>query len=187
MIIYERSKIMNQEKIGRFICEIRKEKNMTQQELANKIGCTDRAISKWENGRGMPDLSLIKSLCAELDITVNDLLSGERLNDREYQNKSEENIINTLDFSHKKIRHIKSTFVILVTFIGVALITLFVLFEIDIDRMRNNEPVFFSTWGFKYAPPLNLDDVNIEKAIEEYLIKEDEKTSITKMKNLLWQ
>lgn len=50
---------MNQEKIGRFIAELRKEKKMTQIDLANKLGITDRAISKWENGRGMPDLSLL--------------------------------------------------------------------------------------------------------------------------------
>ena len=68
---------MNQEKIGKFILELRKEKNMTQMELAEKIGVTDRAISKWENGRGMPDLSLLFPLCKELGVTINDLLSGE--------------------------------------------------------------------------------------------------------------
>lgn len=66
---------MNQEKIGNFILELRKEKNMTQQELADKIGVTDKAISKWENGRGMPDLSLMKPLCKELGITINELIS----------------------------------------------------------------------------------------------------------------
>ena len=55
---------MNQEKIGKFILDLRKEKNMTQNELADKLGITDRAISKWENGRGMPDLSLL-CLCAK--------------------------------------------------------------------------------------------------------------------------
>ena len=54
---------MDQEKIGKFILELRKEKGMTQQELATKIGITDRAISKWENGKGMPDISLMKPLC----------------------------------------------------------------------------------------------------------------------------
>ena len=64
---------MDQKKIGKFILELRKENNMTQQDLANKIGVTDRAISKWENGRGMPDLSLMKPLCIELGITINEL------------------------------------------------------------------------------------------------------------------
>jgi len=74
---------VNQEKIGRFIAELRKEKELTQIDLANKLGITDRAISKWENGRGMPDLSLIKPLSDELGITVNELLSGERLDKKD--------------------------------------------------------------------------------------------------------
>ena len=78
---------MNQEKIGKFILELRKEKNMTQQELADKIGVTDRAISKWENGRGMPDLSLMKPLCQELGISINELISGEKIDKKEYSIK----------------------------------------------------------------------------------------------------
>ena len=78
---------MNQEKIGKFISTLRKEKNMTQQDLADKIGVTDRAISKWENGRGLPDLSLLKPLSDELGITINELISGEKLNKKEYQNR----------------------------------------------------------------------------------------------------
>ena len=74
---------MDQIKIGKFILELRKEKNMTQQELANVLGVTDRAISKWENGRGLPDLSLLKPLCDTLNITINELLSGEKLNKTE--------------------------------------------------------------------------------------------------------
>ena len=79
---------MDQEKIGKFIFELRKEKKMTQQELADKIGVTDRAISKWENGRGMPDLSLMKPLCDALGITLNELISGERIEKKEIQKKS---------------------------------------------------------------------------------------------------
>lgn len=94
---------MEQEKIGRFISNIRKEKNMTQIELADKLGITDRAISKWENGRGLPDLSLMKPLCDELGITINELLSGERLKKENYQEKFEENIVNTIEYTNKKI------------------------------------------------------------------------------------
>ena len=89
---------MNQEKIGKFIAKLRKEKNMTQLQLSLKLGVTDRAISKWENGRGMPDLSLMKPLCNELGITINDLLSGEVIDKNNYQEKLEENILNTIDF-----------------------------------------------------------------------------------------
>lgn len=87
---------MDQKKIGKFICEMRKRKNLTQLELANKLGVTDRAISHWENGRRMPDLSLIKPLCNELGITVNDLLSGEIVDKDKLEEKLEENLLNNL-------------------------------------------------------------------------------------------
>ena len=87
---------MNQEKIGKFIANCRKQKNMTQQELAEKLGVSDRTIGNWENGRNMPDLSLFKPLCNELNISLNDLMSGEKVKEKEYQDKLEENIINTI-------------------------------------------------------------------------------------------
>ena len=74
---------MNQEKIGKFIAECRKMKKMTQQDLAEKLGVTDRAISNWENGKNMPDLSLFKPLCKELEISINDLISGEKVIEKE--------------------------------------------------------------------------------------------------------
>ena len=95
---------MEQEKIGKFIAEIRKDKKLTQAQLAKKIGVTDRAISKWENGRGMPDLSLMKPLCNELGITINELLCGEKIAGDDYQKKFEENIFNTINYSENKIK-----------------------------------------------------------------------------------
>ena len=94
---------MNQEKIGEFIAKCRKNKKMTQSELAEKLGVTDKSIGNWENGRNMPDLSLFKPLCKELEITINDLMSGEKINKDKYQEKFEENIVNTIDYSTKKI------------------------------------------------------------------------------------
>jgi len=103
---------MNQEKIGKFILNLRKEKNMSQMELAEKIGVTDRAISKWENGKGLPDISLMQPLCKVLGITINDLLSGEIVDNKEYQEKFEENILNTIKnlyFSYNLTSHIFTT------------------------------------------------------------------------------
>ena len=94
---------MNQEKIGKFIARCRKDKKMTQSELAEKLGVTDKSIGNWENGRNMPDLSLFKPLCDELNITINDLLSGEKIRKDKYQEKFEENIVNTIDYSTKRI------------------------------------------------------------------------------------
>ncbi len=94
---------MNQEKIGKFIAACRKEQKITQQELAEILGVSDRTIGNWENGRNMPDLSLFKPLCDALNITLNDLMSGEKVKEKEYQEKFEENIVNTIDYSTKKI------------------------------------------------------------------------------------
>lgn len=93
---------MNQEKIGKFIAKMRKEKNMTQVEMANKLGITDRAVSKWENGRGLPDISLLKNLSQILDISITELLSGEKNS----INKTENIIIDTLNTNQKQAKKI---------------------------------------------------------------------------------
>lgn len=162
---------MNQEKIGRFIAQLRKEKKMTQIDLANKLGITDRAISKWENGRGLPDLSLLIPLGEALDISINELLSGERLDKKNYQEKLEENIINTIDYTDKKIKKAKKIFIIILSVILIFIIIFITMFTIDINRMKNNESVLFSTWGFDYAPPVDLKEEEIELAIIDYLIE----------------
>ena len=84
---------MDQIKIGKFIFNCRKEKGLTQEQLAEKLGVTSKSISRWENGNTMPDYSLLKVLCNELDINVNELLSGEKIKGNDYMNKSEENLI----------------------------------------------------------------------------------------------
>ena len=72
---------MNQEKIGRFIAENRRAKRLTQEGLAEKLGITNKSVSKWENGNCMPDSSLIQPLCKILDISIDELFAGEKLND----------------------------------------------------------------------------------------------------------
>ena len=94
---------MNQEKIGKFILKCRKAKKLTQTELAEKLGVSDKSVSNWENGRNMPDLSLFKPLCEILDISINDLISGEKISKDKYQERLEENIITTIDYTNKKI------------------------------------------------------------------------------------
>lgn len=84
---------MDQIKIGKFIKERRNLKNITQSELASILGITDRAISKWENGICMPDVGTIPELCKILDITVNDLFSGEIVKMKDYDKKLEENLL----------------------------------------------------------------------------------------------
>lgn len=113
---------MDQIKIGRFIAERRKKKNLTQMQLAEKLGITDRAVSKWENGKGMPDSSLMLDLCSELDITVNELLSGEMIDMTEYDKKAEQQLLELVKEREEKDRELLR----LEVFIGV-LVTLILL------------------------------------------------------------
>ncbi len=76
---------MNQQRIGQFIKDLRKEKELTQQDLADMLGVTNRAVSKWENGLSLPDYSILNDLCEILDISINELLSGEKLDKKDYQ------------------------------------------------------------------------------------------------------
>ena len=109
---------MNQEKIGKFIAKKRKEKNLTQIQFAEKLGVSDRSVSNWENGKNMPDMSLFPIISKELNITINDLMSGEIVEKKEYQQKFEENIIYTIDKKVKKENRL----------LKIILLTLFIIF-----------------------------------------------------------
>ena len=85
---------MDQIKIGRFIADERKRKEYTQRQLADKLGISDKTVSKWERGNGFPEVSLLLPLCDELGISVNELLAGERVPDNDYREKAEENMVN---------------------------------------------------------------------------------------------
>ncbi|MDD4370223.1 MAG: helix-turn-helix transcriptional regulator, partial [Anaerostipes sp.] len=87
---------MDQIKIGKFIAKSRKSRNFTQKQLAETLSISDKTISKWECGKGLPEVSLMLPLCASLDITVNDLLSGEKVSLTDYQRKAEGNMMNLM-------------------------------------------------------------------------------------------
>lgn len=110
--------VWTKKKIGKFILECRNAKKMTQSELAKKLGVTEKSISNWENGRNMPDLSLFKPLCQVLDITINELLSGEKIEDEKYQEKFEENIVNTIDFSTKRLNEYNQVISLVIIIFG---------------------------------------------------------------------
>jgi len=95
-IVYTESEMrqpMDQVKIGKFIAECRRKENLTQMQLAEKLNITDRAISKWETGKSMPDSSIMLELCDVLKISVNDLLSGEVVTMDNYNKELENNLI----------------------------------------------------------------------------------------------
>ncbi len=112
---------MDQVKIGRFIAERRKRENLTQMQLAEKLGITDRAVSKWENGRSLPDTSVMLELCEILKITVNDLLSGEEITMEQYNKELEKNL---LDMIKEKERADKQL-LYLETIIGAAITVMY--------------------------------------------------------------
>lgn len=93
---------MDQIKTGKFIASLRKEKEMTQKQLAEKLGISDKTVSKWETGKGTPEVSLMLPLCELLNISVNELLSGERLDGEKYRKMAEENIVTLILQKSKK-------------------------------------------------------------------------------------
>ncbi|MFQ7074938.1 MAG: helix-turn-helix domain-containing protein [Clostridia bacterium] len=92
---------MNQIKIGKFIAKCRKKNNLTQMQLAEKLNITDRAISKWENGKGMPDSSIMLDLCNELKISVNELLCGELIEMNNYNEVAEKMLLEMAQYVPK--------------------------------------------------------------------------------------
>lgn len=87
---------MDQIKIGRFIAQMRKERELTQCQLADDLLISDKTVSKWETGKGLPEVSLMMPLCNTLNITVNELLSGERIPDESYKKKAEEIMVDLI-------------------------------------------------------------------------------------------
>ena len=88
---------MDQVKTGQFIKTCRKEKNLTQHEVAERLNISEKTVSKWETGNGLPEVGLMLPLCELLEISVNELLSGERLDEKKYFEKAEQNIMSLIE------------------------------------------------------------------------------------------
>ena len=95
---------MDQIKIGKFISQMRKEKGLTQKQLGEELLISDKTVSKWETGKGLPEVSLMLPLCEKLGINVNELLTGERIPDEDYKKKAEENIMDIMREKEESIR-----------------------------------------------------------------------------------
>ena len=117
---------MDQIAIGKFIAEERKRKGYTQKQLSEKLEISDKTVSKWERGNGFPEVSLLLPLCKELDITVNELLSGERVSREDYQRKAEENMVNLVKEAQESRKKIILSAVVALLVV-VAAVPLFVL------------------------------------------------------------
>lgn len=123
---------MDVKKIGEFIAYNRKNKGLTQEQLAEKLGVTNKTVSRWETWKYMPDLSLLKPLSKELGITLNELLSGEKIKQEKIIENTEKNIINTIDYSKQKIEkeHSKISIGLIITGIIISISAL-IIFETE--------------------------------------------------------
>lgn len=105
---------MDQEKIGRFFSKSRKKKSLTQEQLAEKLGVNSRTISRWETGRTMPDYSVLNDLCKELEISINELLAGEKIPKEKLVEKCDNNMLLILkDFKNSKNKNLVIIFILL--------------------------------------------------------------------------
>ena len=115
---------MDQIKIGKFIQKRRKEKNITQNELAEKLGITDRAISKWENGNYLPDAGTMPELCQILSISINDLFSGEIVDMKDNEKKLEENLLEMAKLKEEKDKQLLTLEWVIVSIVSITFITI---------------------------------------------------------------
>lgn len=138
---------MNQQKIGRFISECRKQKGLTQAQLAEALGVSDKSVSRWENGKTMPDLSIYEPLCEILDIQISELLYARKMTDKEKTIQGEKSALNIF-----KTKSQLQTFAILteiLIFIGIIIaITLTKLLADNTFEMILTVVCGCLVWGF---------------------------------------
>ena len=146
---------MDQVKIGKFIAACRKKENLTQMQLAEKLNITDRAISKWETGKSLPDSSVMLQLCDILGITVNDLLSGEVVSMENYQEKNDEMLIAMLKEKEEKDKMLLRAELIIgiVSFLPLLLATIFVAYNQSLAEWKRGVIVLASLVPFLIAVP----------------------------------
>ena len=163
---------MDQIKIGKFIAERRKSKNLTQFQLAEKLNITDRAISKWENGRSMPDSSIMLDLCKELEISVNELLSGEMIDMKDYDKKAEENLYNlNKSNEHKKKVLIRCGIIMVLLIIIISIIELYIftrqIAKANLDTTLNSGEVDYEQFVKLHELEEKVDELEQKISVNE--------------------
>ena len=127
---------MDQVKIGKFLSDERKAKGYTQKQLSELLGISDKTISKWECGNGFPEASLLLPLCNELEITVNELLTGERISQQNYKKKAEENMVNMIrEKEENKQKLLLTTMIGVISTITFVTLLLVVCFYTDVIKL----------------------------------------------------
>ena len=176
---------MDQTKIGRFIAERRKQVNLTQLQLADKLGLTDKAVSKWERGIAMPDSSIMLELCGILGITVNDLLNGEVVSMENYQKQSEEILIEMVKEKEEKDRMLLRAELIagILSCIPLLIATIFVAYNESIAEWIRIVIVLVSLIPFFIAVPFLI---KIEQRAGYYQCAECGHCYVPTFKSVLW-
>lgn len=124
---------MTDNKTGAFIASLRKEKGLTQVQLAEKLNVTDKAISRWETGKGLPEASLLISLASTLGITVNELLTGEKISEETFSQKSDNNLVNAVQRTEKAVKQGKLTKLFLIIAVIVCVLSISLLVKNAIE------------------------------------------------------
>lgn len=127
---------MDQIKIGKFISQMRKEKGLTQKQLGEELLISDKTVSKWETGKGLPEVSLMLPLCEKLGINVNELLTGERIPDEDYKKKAEENIMNIMREKEESIRKIVTSVITLAITVPAGVTIIFIAGTFDMETWQ---------------------------------------------------
>ena len=161
---------MDLSKIGKFIAEQRKKQGLTQAQLAEKLYITDRAVSKWETGKSMPDSSIMLDLCKTLNISVNDLLSGEVTSMDNYNEKLEQNLMEMIKEKERADKRLLSfQWVIIVLSMLVLLIP--ILFASYIPNLEDWQRVLIALSGFAPAIVGFVVTIKIEQIAGYYECK----------------
>ncbi len=175
---------MNQIKIGKFIAECRKKNNLTQMQLAEKLGITDRAVSKWENGKAMPDSSIMLELCSVLKISVTDLLSGEVVTMSNYNENLEKNLLEMVKEKEKADKRLLSLEIIVG---GISMILCLVLmFVASFASMADWLRILLICIGFVFIFIIAFCMIRIEQVAGYYECKHCHNRYIPSYQSVLW-
>lgn len=171
---------MNKEKLGLFVSQLRKEQNMTQKELAERLGVTDKAVSKWERGLSFPDISLLEPLADTFEISVMELLQGNRLPKEEPlpQQPAHEVLDNLLRISDNEIRkkHVISKSIIILCCVSLMLLISIILNIINLSSPSGHSATVPDMYQNAYETTLTEENEEIFKHPEKAL-KQMEKDS----------
>ena len=175
---------MDQIKIGRFIANRRKLKNLTQMQLAEKLGISDRAVSKWETGKSLPDSSIMLELCSILGITVNDLLTGEVVTVENYNKELENNLLQMVKEKEKAHKQLLTLEVFIGVLVSVILFSL--VFVASFAELENWLRIVLIAVGFTVFIIGIAFALRIEQTAGYYKCDECGHKYVPAYSNMLW-